>query len=69
MTLVKESSFDFYNPVDFEKILINPKNKKILITIDDAFSSFYDEAWPYFKKNKIPFVLLFQPNLSEIKGI
>ena len=31
--------------------------KEILITIDDAFESFYSEAWPYLKKNKIPFIL------------
>ena len=31
--------------------------KKILITIDDAFTSFYDNAWPLLKKNKIPFIL------------
>ena len=35
-----------------------PKLKKeILITIYDAFESFYTEAWPYLKKNKIPFIL------------
>jgi peptidoglycan/xylan/chitin deacetylase (PgdA/CDA1 family) len=35
-----------------------PKIKKeILITIDDAFLSFYQEAWPFLKKNKIPFIL------------
>ena len=58
MNLIKESPFDFYNPDDFEKNFDQPKKqKKILITIDDAFSSFYNEAWPYLKKNKIPFVL------------
>jgi len=31
--------------------------KKILITIDDAFSSFYEIAWPFLKENKIPFIL------------
>ena len=31
--------------------------KKILITIDDGFLSFYEEAWPYLKKNDIPFIL------------
>ena len=35
----------------------NQKEKKILITIDDAFSSFYKNAWPFLKKNKIPFIL------------
>ena len=37
--------------------LINLKKKKILITIDDGFKSFYNEAWPYLKENKIPFIL------------
>ena len=27
------------------------------MTIDDGFKSFYTEAWPYLKKNKIPFIL------------
>ena len=29
----------------------------VFITIDDGFKSFYNEAWPYLKKNKIPFIL------------
>ena len=28
-----------------------------MITIDDGFKSFYSEAWPYLKENKIPFIL------------
>ena len=28
-----------------------------MITIDDGFQSFYQEAWPYLKKNNIPFIL------------
>ena len=33
-------------------------NKKtILITIDDGFQSFYDNAWPILKEKKIPFIL------------
>ena len=56
--LIKKSKFDFINPEDFEKNFNIPKNqKKILLTIDDAFSSFYTEAWPYLKENKIPFIL------------
>ena len=38
--------------------------KKILITIDDGFKSFYKEAWPYLKKNKIPFILFKQEVIS-----
>ena len=56
--LIKTSKFKFYDPVDFEKDFNKPKKqKKILLTIDDAFESFYTEAWPYLKKNKIPFIL------------
>ena len=56
--LIKYSNLDFYNPINLEKDFNQPKKqKKILITIDDAFKSFYTEAWPYLKKNKIPFIL------------
>jgi peptidoglycan/xylan/chitin deacetylase (PgdA/CDA1 family) len=41
--LIKKNSFSFINPNDFEDSLVNLKNeKKILLTIDDAFKSFYD---------------------------
>ena len=46
-----------------------PKNKKkILITIDDGFKSFYNEAWPYLKKNKIPFILFVSTEPVGKKG-
>jgi peptidoglycan/xylan/chitin deacetylase (PgdA/CDA1 family) len=56
--IIRKSNFDFHNPNNFEKQFNIPKSKKeILITIDDAFESFYSEAWPYIKENKIPFIL------------
>ena len=56
--IIKNSNFKFHNPKNFEKQFSIPKLKKeILITIDDAFESFYTEAWPYLKENKIPFIL------------
>ena len=58
MEIIKLSAFDFIDPKNFEKNFDVPKKqKKILITIDDAYTSFYTEAWPYLKKNKIPFIL------------
>ena len=55
---IKENNFSFYHPKNFNKTFRTPKNnKKILLTIDDAFSSFYENAWPYLKENKIPFIL------------
>ena len=56
--IIKEKNYQFENPDNFQKNFDSPKNeKKILITIDDAFSSFYEKAWPFLKKNKIPFIL------------
>ncbi len=56
--IIRNSYLEFYKPSEFDKNYKNPKKKKkILITVDDAFSSFYENAWPYLKKNKIPFIL------------
>jgi peptidoglycan/xylan/chitin deacetylase (PgdA/CDA1 family) len=56
--IIKNSNYKFYNPGDLENnFYIKKAKKKILITIDDTFSSFYDIAWPYLKKEKIPFIL------------
>ena len=58
MDIIKSSNFNFQNPNNFSEQFNTPKSKKeILITIDDAFESFYTEAWPYLKENKIPFIL------------
>ena len=56
--LIRNSKFNFYDPKDLEKDFhIKKVEKKILITIDDAFSSFYEVAWPYLREEKIPFIL------------
>ena len=58
LKIIEKSNLEFYNPNDFKKKFKHIKNKKkILITIDDAFLSFYENAWPFLKKNKIPFIL------------
>jgi len=69
MQIIKNSNYIFSNPKNFEKNFNTPKtNKEILITIDDAFLSFYHEAWPYLKKNKIPFVLFVSTEPVGKKG-
>ncbi len=56
--IIQNSNFNFNNPNNFIEQFNIPKSKKeILITVDDAFESFYTEAWPYLKENKIPFIL------------
>ena len=56
--ILQENNIQFINPKNFEKeIKNNKKQRKILLTIDDGFSSFYQNAWPLLKKEKIPFIL------------
>ena len=56
--IIKKLEYNFYDPRYLEENFHTVKiEKKILITIDDAFSSFYEFAWPYLKKEKIPFIL------------
>jgi poly-beta-1,6-N-acetyl-D-glucosamine N-deacetylase len=58
MQMIKNLKYEFSNPKLFEKEFNKKKEqKKILITIDDGFQSFYDYAWPYLKLNNIPFIL------------
>jgi peptidoglycan/xylan/chitin deacetylase (PgdA/CDA1 family) len=56
--LIKDLNYSFIHPEDFENNFNIPKKqKKILITVDDAFQSFYEVAWPFLKENRIPFIL------------
>jgi poly-beta-1,6-N-acetyl-D-glucosamine N-deacetylase len=58
LEIIKENNIYFINPSNFENELRNNKDKrKILLTIDDAFLSFYKKAWPILKEKKIPFIL------------
>ena len=56
--IIKDSGFQFISSEEF-KNHINLKNKKkmILLTIDDGFLSFYKNAWPILKREKIPFII------------
>ena len=67
--IIKKLNIKFYDPGQLDKNFNIPKdNKKILLTVDDAFSSFYDVAWPYLKKNKIPFILFVSTEPIGKKG-
>ena len=79
MNIIKDLNYKFYNPDLFISEFNKPKKEKeILITIDDGFKSFYTDAWPYLKENKIPFILFISTepvgkygymNWNEIKEI
>jgi len=67
--LILDANLSFYHPKKFEnEFSIPKKEKKILLTIDDAFQSFYENAWPYLKKNKIPFILFVSTEPVGNKG-
>ena len=56
--IIENEKIEFINPKNFENELKNNRTKrKILLTIDDGFSFFYNNAWPIKKKKKIPFIL------------
>ena len=58
LEIIKESNFEFYHAKNFKDEFEKPKQKKkILLTIDDAFKSFYEKAWPILKREEIPFIL------------
>ncbi len=69
LKIINDSKFSFYHPKKFENEFNLPKKqKKILLTIDDGFQSFYDQAWPILKKNKIPFILFVSTEPVGRKG-
>ena len=77
--IIKNQNIEFVNHKNFEIDLSKKKKKrKILLTIDDGYSSFYENAWPILKEKKIPFILFISTrevgsngymNWEQIKNI
>ena len=58
LKMIENENIYFINPKNFENELVTKKkSRKILLTIDDSFLSFYDNAWPILKEREIPFIL------------
>ena len=67
--LINDSNYEFIHPKEFQENFNTPKKqKKILLTIDDGFQSFYEIAWPYLKENRIPFILFISTKPVGNKG-
>ena len=55
---INNSGIEFITFKKFEEIIkTNIDKNYLLLTIDDAFESFYLNAWPILKNKKIPFIL------------
>ena len=69
LNLIEENNIKFINPKDFSnEISNNKRQRKVLLTIDDGFSSFYENAWPILKEKKIPFILFVSTREVGKKG-
>ena len=67
--IIKSSGYKFLNPKMLPEIFSKEKlEKKFLLTIDDGYNSFYDNAWPYLKKNKIPFIIFISTDAVGKNG-
>lgn len=67
LEIINQNKIEFISIDELRKILIENKSydsKKVLITVDDAYRSFYDNGWKILKEKKIPFVLFF--NTREV---
>ena len=77
--MIEEEGLKFIDPRNLaNEIKIEKKKRKILLTIDDGYTSFYKNAWPILKEKKIPFILFISTreigkynymNWDEIKEI
>ena len=55
---IENLKIPFINFDKFQNIIkTNIDKNYLLLTIDDAFESFYQNAWPILKNIKIPFIL------------
>ena len=65
LKLINNAKIEFITFKKFDEMIkTNIDKNYILLTIDDAFESFYLNAWPILKNKKIPFLLFV--NTREI---
>ena len=58
LKIIEKEKIIFIHPNKIKENLTSyKKQRKILLTIDDGLSSFYENAWPILKAKKIPFLL------------
>ena len=69
INIIENLKINFLHPKNFNEEILKPnEEKKILLTIDDGFQSFYDNAWPVLKTKNIPFILFISTTYVGKKG-
>jgi len=69
INIIENLKINFLHPKNLNEEISKPNEvKKILLTIDDGFQSFYDNAWPILKKKNIPFILFISTVYVGKKG-
>jgi len=69
LQLIEQSGLKFLEPKKFKQMILEGqslKERSILLTVDDSFKSFYDNAWPILKEKNIPFLLFV--NTREVNS-
>ena len=68
INIIENLKINFLHPKNFNEEISKPnEEKKILLTIDDGFQSFYDNAWPVLKTKIFRLYYLFQQHMWEKK--
>ena len=69
LEFIENNGFKFISHNDFESYIEKDNlEKKILLTIDDGFSSFYENAWPILKQKEIPFIIFINTETVGSRG-
>ena len=56
--IIEELKIEFLHPDKLNDTIVKPNlKKKVLLTVDDGFQSFYEKSWPFLKEKNIPLIL------------
>ena len=67
LEMISQNNLEFISIDELKKIILEKKNyesKKILLTIDDAYRSFYDNGWKILKEKKTIIWYLFRASIT-----
>ena len=66
---IRNANLEFISFEEFDTSFSkNNTSRKVLLTVDDAFSSFYKNAWPILKRDEIPFIIFVNTETVGSRG-